>query len=173
MANLHQDIFEELESRTREFGIRNLQLGLGTLEDVFLNIVKKAELESDADASQDTRTIITLASGASLRVNFFFFFCVLVNNYIYIYIYLAYSRMDEQIPVGARYVKIPGTESEQNPHGRTVEVFWKQDDRSNLCIAKHSEEKPVPSSLQPICPSSSGNVSSHGEEDHAAGIPLE
>lgn len=86
---------------------------------------------------------------------------------------LAYLTMDEQIPVGARYVKIPGTESELNPHGRMVEVFWKQDDRGKLCIAKHSEEKPVPSTLQPICSSSSGNVSSHGEQDHAAGIPLE
>ena len=52
-----------------------------------------------------------------------------------------------QVPVGARYVGIPGTESEENPRGVMVEVQWEQDDTGSLCISGHSPETPVPPSI--------------------------
>ena len=49
-----------------------------------------------------------------------------------------------QVPIGARYVGIPGTESEEHPQGFMVEVYWEQDDFGALCIAGHSQRVPVP-----------------------------
>ncbi|XP_078158441.1 ABC transporter A family member 2-like [Carex rostrata] len=42
--------FAELEERESEFGISDIQLGLTTLEEVFLNIAKQAEAEAEAEA---------------------------------------------------------------------------------------------------------------------------
>ena len=53
-----------------------------------------------------------------------------------------------QIPKGARFVGIPGTETEQHPRGVMVEVFWDQDDNGSLCISGHSEETPVPANVE-------------------------
>lgn len=60
-----------------------------------------------------------------------------------------------QIPVGARFVGIPGTESAENPRGIMVEVYWEQDDTGALCISGHSPEMPIPSHVQlPTTPTS-------------------
>ncbi|XP_071717353.1 ABC transporter A family member 2-like [Rutidosis leptorrhynchoides] len=53
-----------------------------------------------------------------------------------------------QIPVGARYIGIPGTVSTENPRGLMVEVFWEQDDSGTLCISGHSNETTIPSHVQ-------------------------
>nr|XP_043637334.1 ABC transporter A family member 2-like isoform X2 [Erigeron canadensis] len=53
-----------------------------------------------------------------------------------------------QIPVGARYIGIPGTISTENPRGTMVEVFWEQDDAGTLCIFGHSNETPIPPHVQ-------------------------
>ncbi|KAL3008982.1 hypothetical protein AAZX31_07G061300 [Glycine max] len=42
------NFFSELQHREEEFGISDIQLGLRTLEEVFLNIARQAELESAA-----------------------------------------------------------------------------------------------------------------------------
>lgn len=57
-----------------------------------------------------------------------------------------------QIPVGARYVAIPGSETAENPQGFMVEVFWEQNDSGALCISGHSAEKPIPANVQPSLP---------------------
>jgi hypothetical protein len=49
-----------------------------------------------------------------------------------------------QIPKGARFVGIPGTETEEHPRGIMVEVYWDQDENGSLCISGHSDEMPVP-----------------------------
>ncbi|XP_062168317.1 ABC transporter A family member 2-like isoform X2 [Alnus glutinosa] len=112
--------FEELQDRENEFGISDIQLGLTTLEEVFLNIAKQAELESAA-AEGRLATLTLTSSGASVS-----------------------------IPLGARLVGIPGTESEENPRGIMVEVYWEQDDSGTLCISGHSPEIPVPPNVQPM-----------------------
>jgi len=53
-----------------------------------------------------------------------------------------------QIPVGARFVGIPGTQSVENPTGFMVEVYWEQDDTGTLCIAGHSQKVPIPDGVQ-------------------------
>ncbi|KAL6982571.1 ATP-binding cassette sub- A member 2 [Sarracenia purpurea var. burkii] len=53
-----------------------------------------------------------------------------------------------QIPVGARFIGIPGTESDENPRGVMVEVYWEQDDSGALCISGHSPETPLPPRVQ-------------------------
>ncbi|KAG6632961.1 hypothetical protein I3843_12G015800 [Carya illinoinensis] len=120
--------FENLEDRKEEFGISDIQLGLTTLEEVFLNIARQAELESAA--VEGRLETLTLTSGASV-----------------------------QIPVGARFVGIPGTESEENPRGIMVEVYWEQDDTGALCISGHSAEIPVPPNVptMPSAPTSERN----------------
>ncbi|XP_052174572.1 ABC transporter A family member 2 isoform X2 [Diospyros lotus] len=111
------NFFAELQDREGEFGIADIQLGLTTLEEVFLNIAKQAELESAAaDGSLAT---LTLTSGTEV-----------------------------QIPVGARFIGIPGTETAENPRGVMVEVYWEQDDSGALCISGHSPETPVPPHVQ-------------------------
>ncbi|XP_015068163.1 ABC transporter A family member 2 [Solanum pennellii] len=114
------DFFAELQDRDKEFGISDIQLGLTTLEEVFLNIARQAELEEVAEGSSAT---LTLNTGLSL-----------------------------QIPIGARFVKIPGTESSGNPIGTMVEVYWDQDDSGRLCISGHSPDMPIPAHVQLIDP---------------------
>ncbi|CAN4100428.1 unnamed protein product [Withania somnifera] len=112
-----ENFFAELDNRKREFGILNIQIGLTTLEEVFLSIAKKAELE--VAASEEAIRTLILPSGTTL-----------------------------QVPVGSKYVEIPGTISTENPRGLMVEVYWEQDDHGNLCISGHSDETPVPPNLQ-------------------------
>lgn len=67
LSNL-QKFFTELQGREEEFGIADIQLGLTTLEEVFLNIAKQAELETAA--AEGTFVTLTLNSGASLQVHY-------------------------------------------------------------------------------------------------------
>ncbi|OAY80034.1 ABC transporter A family member 2, partial [Ananas comosus] len=60
------EFFAELQDREREFGISDIQLGLTTLEEVFLNIAKQAELESSA--AEGNLVVLNLSSGTSLQV---------------------------------------------------------------------------------------------------------
>ena len=61
-----QNFFAELQDREREFGISDIQLGLTTLEEVFLNIARQAELESAA--AEGSLATLTLTSGTSVQV---------------------------------------------------------------------------------------------------------
>ncbi|KAG5537228.1 hypothetical protein RHGRI_024616 [Rhododendron griersonianum] len=58
--------FTELKERKKEFGISDIQLNLTTLEDVFLNVAKKAALENAAD--ENNMTTLVLESGKSLLI---------------------------------------------------------------------------------------------------------
>ncbi|CAH8350693.1 unnamed protein product [Eruca vesicaria subsp. sativa] len=118
--------FGELQDRETEFGISDIQLGLATLEEVFLNIARKAELESAA--LDGTMVTLELTSGSSV-----------------------------EIPVGARFVGIPGTETEENPRGIMVEVYWQQDESGSLCISGHSLEMPVPENVPATDPVAQGH----------------
>ncbi|KAF1870845.1 hypothetical protein Lal_00030155 [Lupinus albus] len=114
---LLMNFFAELQYREVEFGISDIQLGLTTLEEVFLNIAKQAELESaEAEGSLVT---LSLTSGGSVEV-----------------------------PKGARFVGIPGTQSTESPTGYMVEVYWDQDDTGALCISGHSQKVPIPSGIE-------------------------
>lgn len=64
---MKQGFFAELQDRETEFGISDIQLGLATLEEVFLNIARKAELESAA--VDGTMVTLDLTSGSSVEVN--------------------------------------------------------------------------------------------------------
>uniref|UniRef100_M4D8X0 ABC transporter domain-containing protein n=1 Tax=Brassica campestris TaxID=3711 RepID=M4D8X0_BRACM len=108
--------FEELENRESEFGISDIQLGLATLEEVFLNIARRAELENAT--TEGIMVTLDLVSGISL-----------------------------EIPVGARFVGIPDTESAENPSGVMVEVYWQQDGSGSMCITGHSSEMRVPQNV--------------------------
>ncbi|KAF3533317.1 hypothetical protein DY000_02040992 [Brassica cretica] len=106
--------FEELQYREYEFGISDIQLGLATLEEVFLNITRWAELESATAEG----TVVTLELESGILV---------------------------EIPVGARFVRIPGTENAENPRGMMVEVlYWQQDGCGSMCISGHSPEMRTP-----------------------------
>ena len=69
--NPEQKFFEELQDREKEFGISDIQLGLTTLEEVFLNIARQAELESAA--AEGRLATLTLTSGAIVSVSGIFF----------------------------------------------------------------------------------------------------
>ncbi|KAM6569736.1 hypothetical protein CsatB_017721 [Cannabis sativa] len=112
----------ELQDRESEFGITDIQIGLTPLEEVFMNITRQAELES------------AMTEGRFVTLN------------------LTTSETSVEIPVGARFVGIPGTESEVNPNGIMVEVFWEQDDFGELCISGHSDETPVPHNIESLMP---------------------
>ena len=62
-----QNFFSELQDREEEFGISDIQLGLTTLEEVFLNIARQAELESAA--AEGRLVTLTLTSGESVQVS--------------------------------------------------------------------------------------------------------
>lgn len=61
-----QAFFDELQDKETEFGIADIQISLTTLEEVFLNIAKKAELESAAEEGR-FETVV-LPDGGSLKV---------------------------------------------------------------------------------------------------------
>ncbi|KAK4374557.1 hypothetical protein RND71_005234 [Anisodus tanguticus] len=61
------EFFTELQARESEFGINDIQLGLTTLEEVFMNIAKQAELETAI--AEGKFTTLTLSSGTSLEVS--------------------------------------------------------------------------------------------------------
>ncbi|XP_031091746.1 ABC transporter A family member 11-like [Ipomoea triloba] len=62
-----EEFFKEMENRKSDFGIQNVQIGLSTLEEVFLSIAQKAELDS-ATAEGNVKTL-TLPSGTSIQVH--------------------------------------------------------------------------------------------------------
>jgi hypothetical protein len=64
-----------------------------------------------------------------------------------------------QIAKGARFVGIPGTETEEHQRGVMVEVYWDQDDSGSLCISGHSDEIPVPANVELRAPSLSRRAS--------------
>ncbi|XP_030949383.1 ABC transporter A family member 2-like isoform X5 [Quercus lobata] len=127
--SLLRKFFKDLEERKREFGITDIQIGLTTLNEVFLNIAKKAELESAI--AEGRLTTLTLTSGTSF-----------------------------QILIGAQLVRIPESESAENPTGLMVEVYWDQDDAGNLRISGHSDEMPIPPGAQAMASSSNSNTDS-------------
>ncbi|KAJ8560531.1 hypothetical protein K7X08_022391 [Anisodus acutangulus] len=53
-----------------------------------------------------------------------------------------------EVPVGSRFVGIPGTKSPQNSGGIMVEVYWEPDESGSLCISGHSDEMPIPPHIQ-------------------------
>ena len=65
-----------------------------------------------------------------------------------------------QIPIGAQLVRIPESDSAENPTGLMVEVYWDQDDVGNLRISGHSNETPIPPSAQAMASSSNSNTDS-------------
>ena len=67
MYNLGQNFFMELQKREEEFGIADIQLGLTTLEEVFVNIARQAEVESAA--AEGRLVTLTITSGASVQVS--------------------------------------------------------------------------------------------------------
>ncbi|XVE56978.1 hypothetical protein DITRI_Ditri04bG0054800 [Diplodiscus trichospermus] len=135
------NFFMELQEKEEEFGIADIQLGLTTLEEVFLNIARQAELESAA--AEGRLVTLTITSGASV-----------------------------QIPVGARFVGIPGTESAENPRGVMVEVYWEQDDTGALCISGHSAEIPLPDNFQPMASLAATTRNSVGRRGPVHGIVI-
>ncbi|GAV76931.1 ABC_tran domain-containing protein/ABC2_membrane_3 domain-containing protein [Cephalotus follicularis] len=136
------EFFTELQNREKEFGIADIQLSLATLEEVFLNIARQAELESAA--AEGRLVTLTLTSGALV-----------------------------EIPVGARFVGIPGTESVENPQGIMVEVYWEQDDTGALCISGHSPEMPIPPNVPPVSSSASFRRTPSGQRGPIQGIVID
>ncbi|CAM6104749.1 unnamed protein product [Calypogeia fissa] len=108
--------FESLSENKKELGISDLQISLTTLEEVFLNISRQAELESAAAEGRFEK--LTLTSGT-------------------------HTGLTLDVPTGAPFALVPGTESEEAPNGMMVEVYWQQDDTGSLCISGHSELIPV------------------------------
>ncbi|KAH7443557.1 hypothetical protein KP509_02G040100 [Ceratopteris richardii] len=60
------EFFDELQDKQLAFGIADIQMSLTTLEEVFLNIARKAELESAAEEGR-FETVI-LPNGTSMKV---------------------------------------------------------------------------------------------------------
>ncbi|KAK0587262.1 hypothetical protein LWI29_020149 [Acer saccharum] len=136
-----KQFFKYLQYREREFGIADIQLGLTTLEEVFLNIARQAELENSQ--AEGRLVTLTLTSGASV-----------------------------EIPFGARFVGIPGTETAENPRGIMVEVHWETDDSGALNIAGHSPETPIPPSVR-MSDFSVSTSNSLGRNAQVRGIVIE
>lgn len=65
---MSQSFFTELQDREKEFGIADIQLGLTTLEEVFLNIARQADLETAAAEGRLVPLTLT-TSGVSVEVS--------------------------------------------------------------------------------------------------------
>ena len=60
-----QNFFEALQVRKEKLGIADVQISLTTLDEVFLNIAKQAELESAADEGRFET--VHLSDGVSIQ----------------------------------------------------------------------------------------------------------
>lgn len=79
-----------------------------------------------------------------------------------------------QIPVGARFIGIPGTESTENPRGTMVEVYWQQDDSGALCISGYSDSTPIPPHVQlPTASTHTSNRNTSGRQRQVYGIVID
>ena len=67
IKKISQEFFSERQERETEFGISDNQLGLTTLEEVFLNIARQAELETASAAG--SLVTMNLPSG-NIQVTF-------------------------------------------------------------------------------------------------------
>ncbi|XP_020420066.1 ABC transporter A family member 2 isoform X2 [Prunus persica] len=74
-----------------------------------------------------------------------------------------------KIPVGARFVRIPGTECAEYPSGVMVQVFWEQDESGALCISGHSPETPIPPNVE-VTPSRMDSFGRSGHSQPVHGI---
>lgn len=72
------------------------------------------------------------------------------------------TNLNVQIPVGARFVGIPGTENAENPRGIMVEVYWQQDGSGSMCISGHSPEMQIPQNI-PVIYEPSSQVLGRGQ----------
>lgn len=77
-----------------------------------------------------------------------------------------------QIPVGARYVAIPGTESSEYPKGLMVEIHWEQDESGALCISGQSAETPVPRNVN-LSSSPTAATIKLNKKEVVQGIPID
>ncbi|KAG6412263.1 hypothetical protein SASPL_124937 [Salvia splendens] len=139
---LLKSFFTELQEKEKELGIADIQLGLTTLEEVFLNKAKQVEMESAA--TEGTFATLMLNSGTSL-----------------------------QVPIGARFIGIPGTESAENGRGVMVQVYWQQDESGSLCISGCSEEMPIPSRVQLQSVSSASRTNASGRPKQIHGMVID
>lgn len=137
------DFFSELQERQAEFGIADIQVSLTTLEEVFLNIAKQAELESAA-AEGRYETVI-LSNGNSL-----------------------------QVPIGANFVAIPQSETEEHPHGMMIELEWQQDETGKLCLSRQSDSIPstAPHHAEGVDPVSRSRSRSRSRFERGRRIPI-
>lgn len=94
-------------------------------------------------------TTFTMPNGVVVEV------CFNPPNTPHVHIYMCRTRilanqwMLLQIPVGERYIGIPGTESPYYPQGLVVEMYWQQAPLTGkLCMAGHSAEIAVPPNFQ-------------------------
>lgn len=112
-----QRFFGELQDREGEFGISDIQLGLTTLEEVFLNIAKQAELETST--AEGTLVTLNLSSGTTIQV------CVLSNpnnNTLLTIIGGKYLKC-RYLP-STRLVCLSGCLAKKKTLGIHLEVFW-------------------------------------------------
>lgn len=123
-----QSFFAELEDREKEFGISDIQIGLTTLEEVFLNIARKAELE-DA-AAEGSSVALTLESGVTIQVKFVNL--LLTNVFLKTNCFLLKHHTTQASPYHVPPVvhsslvrKMNSHESELNPTGtQGCQIYW-------------------------------------------------
>uniref|UniRef100_A0A0D3A900 ABC transporter domain-containing protein n=1 Tax=Brassica oleracea var. oleracea TaxID=109376 RepID=A0A0D3A900_BRAOL len=148
--NLLAKFYDELQDKETEIGISDIQLGLATLEEVFLNIARKAELESAA--VDGTTSTLELTSGSSVEV-------------INLHLIHSYLFVDAIQSIDTSWGKIcwdTRNETAENPRRIMVEVYWQQDESGSLCILGHSPEMSVPENVpaaDPVAPGHGGGVS--------------
>ncbi|KAL0689511.1 hypothetical protein Bca4012_089189 [Brassica carinata] len=148
--NLLAKFYDELLDKETDIGISDIQLGLATLEEVFLNIARKAELESAA--VDGTTSTLELTSGSSVEV-------------INLHLIHSYLFVDAIQSIDTSWGKIcwdTRNETAENPRRIMVEVYWQQDESGSLCILGHSPEMSVPENVpaaDPVAPGHGGGVS--------------
>ena len=78
-----------------------------------------------------------------------------------------------QVPIGARFIGIPGTESAESPRGIMVQVYWQQDDSGSLCISGYSQEMPIPSHVELQTGSSTSHMNTSRRRKKIHGIVID
>lgn len=112
-----------------------------------MNVAMRTELETAF--TEGRMTTFTIPNGLVVEVCF-----NRPNTPQRLYIFVGYGYLPNQwvllqIPAGARYIGIPGTESPHYPQGLVVEVYWQQDPLTGkLCMAGHSAKIAVPPNFQ-------------------------
>lgn len=129
-----RSFFRSMQSHAEELGIADVQLRLTPLEEVFLNVTRKAELEQ---AEVSTNIVLSPNNRPKLAIKMFF----LQVEGRYELLVLTEENIAIKVPIGADFIK--------SPNGNFYHIQWIQDENGCLKLQDYRKDSLTAKYLPP------------------------